>query len=139
MPAKTASRRKLVVTAAAVNRRLDHIQRSLDALVKHQRLSTILEFKGHGSELKVTPEKFEPDREVLLDRALKALNDPELSSRYQNGDPNTWGYCILEKCAFDDFVIRDTYTAVKKGLARLLANRDIRGAENFLREVMTQL
>jgi len=107
------------------------IAREMNQIVESQRLSTVLRIEP--TSLNVSPEQFEPNREVLKAALLERLEKED------HPNPPTRAYCILSDSGLLAFVNADTGIKIKDALTRLLANGDEEGAKNFLIKIVENL
>lgn len=112
---------------------LQDIKNMLAYIAKGHQLSTILDIKG--AVLSVSPEQFEPRKEVLLKAVEEQINIK--AGMYE--EPDTWAFVVIQHSGLHSFLDGNTRQGMQKALARLRANGDNEGALNFARDIVNQL
>ena len=103
----------------------------LRRIAEGQRLSMILTISP--ASLTIDPAEFEPQRPVIRERLLKALETE------QHPNPGTLAYCILDHSGWKEFVDGKTFQSAQTALGRLLTNKNTAGAKRFLAALVNQL
>lgn len=103
----------------------------LRRIAEGQRLSMVLSIGP--SSLTIDPAEFEPKRDAVRERLLKAFE----TEKHPN--PDTRAYCILDHSGWGTFVDGKTFQSAQTALGRLLTNNDIEAARKFVAALADQL
>lgn len=107
------------------------IHRPIEEMVRAQRYSSLLEFRG--AELSVSPEEFEPNRQKVGEALRHAI------TYIEHDVPRVWADRVIERSGLDMFLREEPLNKIRMGLARLRANDNITGALKFSDEIIAQL
>ncbi|MDO8424140.1 MAG: hypothetical protein Q7S54_00835 [bacterium] len=115
---------------------LHELTEAVKQIAASKRLSTYLDIE-RKSGLAISPEQFEANKPALEARMLAEIDEQITRDRMTN--PSHAAYEIINRSSFRSFVETRMYLDVLNALERLLANKDIDGAKQFVRDAVAAL
>ena len=110
---------------------------SLEQIADSKRLSMVISIEGKKN-LDITPEDFEPKKEIILTKMLEELSSVDARKRWED-DPQTFAFVILDHSGFNLFIESSLSLKLQKTLGRLLANHEFSKAGRIIKQMVKAL
>lgn len=125
--------RQMRGTARRVFHEISEIRNAMSQIVESKRFATILTFESMKANVDIAPKDLAPKKEELRKRLFKAIETEN------HPNPDTWGYCVLERSGARLFLERDAAQKVQAAFGRLRANGNMRAAKGFATKLVNAL
>jgi hypothetical protein len=125
----------VVLNQESILLRFSQIADAIIQIADAKRVMEVIKLVGK-EDLGFTIKDFEPRKDIILESMLELLKDEKLRQQYKK-DADTLAFCIISRSGFAQFV---KYSSdFKKPLAKLLVNRDYKGAERLIKKMVNAL
>lgn len=119
--------------ARRVFHEISEIRNAISQIAESKRFATILTFESKKGDIDIVPKDLVPKKEELRKRLFEAIETEN------HPNPDTWGYCVLERSGARLFLERDAAQKVQAAFGRLRANGNMKAAKGLATKLVNAL